>query len=547
MRVVLDIGDWILAEDDAGEVRLWSNRVTAETRSYEDIPPEVAAVLSADSNQGEASPAAAKPEVSFQRQRGGAATSSPTEETQPPVQGGFQRQRGRVATSTAAANETLLPETSSTLLPEPSSAAPHEHTLAAGNIGLEHAEEMAMPPSFDEEVPGGDAGLSRSEPNELGRSMAASGIPPTLLLEPPAPAPSVDHPADLIDAPAREPSQAMLVKATSMRQHQGQSAEQFLVKLTHLHLAQHRLTSLGEATRLCPKVRVLYLEGNRIQRLPAVHRTCESLLVQSNDIWELSDWTQNLPNLRTLDLSNNRLSVFSGLDSCNQLEDLSLRGQRSTSPLYLHPPTLQVMARSLSKLDVARNRMTDLSPLAVLSCLERLDAGENEIVELSALNTALTGMRRLSNLRLQENPLCRWLRRYRDEVVTLAGPCLSELDGKAVTPTERQFLAELQRRRRNSSTPPLQPSSAESTPKARASAGEGIRRSASVGASTRVGRQMSRPMPVFAPAAEQPRPPLSNAPMYSQPRSRSSSCDPAARHYRKKSTTTKLPPLPPRI
>lgn len=532
MRIVLEIGDWVLAEDDEGEVRLWSNGVTGETCNYSDVPPEVEAVLQAGSG------AASTPQQT--------ATMAPSPTQEPPPQTSakvaegaepapFRRQRGLAAAAPKPGSSSAEP-LASTLLPAETLTAekpdlpqrwapPDEAETPSAGIG---GEEVPAP--YQNEVqhePG--PGFQETAPLAL----EANSVPPdSVELEP---SPAAPRPADLPDLPPREPTPAMLTKATSMRQFAGQSQEQFLTKLTHLHLAERGLTSLGSAFQHCPRLKVLNLEGNHLQELSGIRPCCEVLHLQGNDVWDLSGWTQNLPSLATLELAENRLSLLSGLQRCSHLEELNLRGQRSELPLQLHPPSLTVFSRSLRSLDISRNRMMDIGPIAVLSALQRLDASSNELAEIPAVGSVLQRLSRLRRLSLAENPLSR-LRKYRDLVIVAAAPGLEELDNKTVQPNERTFLVELhqRRQRRNSSEPPEQRTNG-STPTAGSPVGS---RSASVG----------RDCPPLPPRDRAPVPHGGIPCIHAQNRSRSSSLDPAGRHYRRKvSGPGRLPPLPRRL
>jgi len=312
-----------------------------------------------------------------------------------------------------------------------------------------------------------------------------------------------------------------------MRKHQGQSQQQFLATLTHLHLGRKGLTSLGSAPQLCARLKVLNLEGNHLQEIPGLRPNCtfEVLHLQGNDIWDLGTWTQNLPSLRTLDLADNRLILFSGLEKSRCLEELNLRGQKSNLPLQFHPPTLRIFSRSLRNLDIARNRITDISPIVVLSSLERLDASSNMLVDITHIGDVLPKISRLSRLNLSENPVVLSFK-YRDMVILAASERLVELDEKSVQQHERAFLVKLHQQRERKSVEP--------------DVGRGRRRSPSPRRSSSL-----VPLPpkdhVVAPPPGQLCGPISN-------RSRSSSRDPSGRQYRRKSSgPARLPPLPPRI
>lgn len=533
MRVVLEIGDWILAEDDEGEVRLWSNSSTGETRSYEDMPIEVEAKLrenaqdqSADTN-GEALEATLplaieNPGPAISESVGGTGATEPTP---------FRRQRGVMAAPPqpgSALSEPLLAPlhpVTDTILPD--SVAP------VGSINdpvlpdsLALLEGACLEVADEQTLRLQDSGNMEN----VGQELACVKSEEIVLAETHEPPPEVPRPANLPSVPERAPTQAMLVSATSMKQHHGQSQQQFLGTLTHLHLGRKGLTSLGDAANLCGRLKVLNLEGNHFQEIQGLRPNCtfEVLHLQGNDVWNLSTWSQSLPSLRSLDLSENFLTLVAGLDNSRGLEELNLRGQRSGVPLQFHTPTLNVFARSLHRLDVSRNRITDISPVASLLALEQFFANSNMLSDLTHVGNVLQRLGRLKRLGLAENPACSTFK-YRDLVIISASESLEELDDKAIQRHERAFLVKMHQRRRERTSE--NGSSAGSSPTVLTPPAQ--RRSRSLA-----------PLPPRENMAQLP----GHPPVPCNNRSRSSSRDPSGRQYRRKSTgPAKLPPLPPRI
>lgn len=521
MRVVLEIGDWILVEDDDGEVRLWNNRSTGETRTYEDIPIEVETHLRENdvdrsSNGGETLELA----VSSPLRHPVPETLSETSQVANNQPTPFTRQRGVAAISkNSALSEPLLDPLQSVSDTKVPDSVPRMYSNEDMFAQVEPISETSRP-----DLSGLDVADRMGDQERVGEGLAET-TDEIVCVESQEPAPEIPSPANLPSVPEREATPAMLVNATSMRKHQGQSQQQFLATLTHLHLGRKGLTSLGSAPQLCARLKVLNLEGNHLQEILGLRPNCsfEVLHLQGNDIWNLGTWTQNLPSLRTLDLADNRLILFSGLEKSRCLEELNLRGQKSNLPLQFHPPTLRIFSRSLRSLDIARNRITDISPIVVLSSLERLDASSNMLVDITHIGDVLPKISRLSRLNLSENPVVLSFK-YRDMVILAASERLVELDEKSVQQHERAFLVKLHQQRERKSVEP------------------GVRRRRSP--SPRRSSSLV-PLPpedhVVAPPPGQLCGPISN-------RSRSSSRDPSGRQYRRKSSgPARLPPLPPRI
>lgn len=271
--------------------------------------------------------------------------------------------------------------------------------------------------------------------------------------------PSPVMPADLADARIREPTLALITKASSQRQRQGESQAQFLGRLTHLHLVNKKLSVLGDILHnSCAQLRVLYLSENRFHTLGLLPTGLESLFLQENELWEMDSWSNKLPNLSILNLNENRMSLLHGLKRSSCLQELTMRGQRG-SRLDFDAGTLRIICQSLRVLDVSQNQLTDLTPLACLSRLQRLDASQNELASVSMVAPVLRNASDLRHLKLERNPLCS-KGRYRDDVVLLAHS-LEELDGRSVGRGEHIFLQELNQRRqhrnKNKRTPSAPP------------------------------------------------------------------------------------------
>lgn len=558
MRVVLELGDWVLAEDDAGEVRLWSNGVTGESRSYQDVPPEVEAALASDDgppiSQPQAQPAPALP---------------PKEDPPAPAAVPFRRACGTAAEPQAGA--VPFKRSCGTSVESKPAAAP-AFVASAAAAGAAAAADAARNPAMDAApasrspfplCPEGYLGDSAAptapeDPSYADESeglhdrtaMLSSASHP-IAAETPAeaePDPEVTRPDDLPQWPAKEAIAAMLVKSSSIRQDKKETQDSFLLKLTHAHLGGKSLTSMGQSFQLCPRLKVLNLDGNHLQDLRGLRPGTEILKLKGNDVWELCSWTRNLPSLTTLDLAENRLAVFAGFSSSRQLQELSLRSQVSNVPLQLHLPTLKIFFRSLRVLDISRNRMTDIDPVSSLMMLQRLDASCNMLGDMPAVGNVLQRLSQLSWLCLEENPVC-WMRKYRDLVIIAAQASLEHLDGKDIQANERPFLVQLhsRRQRRNSSEPPGKARSGASSP---SPTGSPTSAPSSQARSASLGRAGPPPLPpdLAPPAGPVGAAPCAAQPMRRGPRSRSSSIDPAARHYRKRmgGPATKLPPLPPR-
>eukprot|EP00929_Paragymnodinium_shiwhaense_P067872 TRINITY_DN3410_c0_g1_i1.p1 TRINITY_DN3410_c0_g1~~TRINITY_DN3410_c0_g1_i1.p1 ORF type:complete len:646 (-),score=175.55 TRINITY_DN3410_c0_g1_i1:103-1950(-) len=483
MKKVLEAGPWSLFENDDG-TKMWFNASSEEIREYgDDIPEEVVEYLESQKENNAANNAplettaklaptgdaglaggeATAQKVPFKRERGLAAQAAQggaaggggygalgsTSGTgrigaAAPLQpyggggGGAAMMRNRAAEPPATQGLHLQPGESPWEDEKPG-------YWAAGGSGM-HLQPGESP--WEDEKPGywaNDSGGGGGFPQER---------PPT----PPEP------PADLQLWPQKEVTTEVLLKGTNQRPNKGETNEHLLSRITHLHLESKGLNVLGEAlSSACKSLRVLYASENKIHTMAPLRDSTENAYLGANRLWEMGSWSRKLPKLRLLDLGENALSLVDGLDRSSQLRELVLRAQKPTpsspssagktkqrapqpQPLRFAPRTLLAIAPGLQVLDVSQNSLVDLSPLACLRRLQRLDAASNLLPTMAAVAAALRGMQDLRWLRLEDNPLCYNTAKYRDQIVLLAAR-IEELDGKTIGAAEHAFLGELDRRR----------------------------------------------------------------------------------------------------
>lgn len=442
MKVVLEIGAWILVEDDDdAEVRLWHNSTTQETRPYKDIPDEVSEYLSSKKDEAAAeSPppvaanAAPKEAVPFRRERGVADSAG--------AGAPFQRERGVAAANADNAPVPFKRERgvadSRSGIPGPPAA--HQPSFAGERGGYSANGAGGGQLETDFAMGGGRMMMpQRVDSSSLGRLMPQPESFPDL--------PSPEAPDWLAGAPAREPTLAMLCKGTTMKPKPEESKTSLLQRVTHLQLSDKCLTVLGNIVhKHCPKLKNLYLSDNQLHTMGSLCHNLEVLVLQSNELWEMGTWSNNLPRLESLDLRDNRFSLVEGLSQSFGLRELVLSGQRGPGPLRFQSSTLRAISPGLRSLDIARNGVTDVTPLMFLSRLERLDVSENALGSMKVVAPALNAMRMLTWLRLEGNPLCQTERRYRDDVVSISLQ-LEELDGKTVSRNEKAYLGQIRQRR----------------------------------------------------------------------------------------------------
>mmetsp|Transcript_30340 Transcript_30340/g.69808 ORF Transcript_30340/g.69808 Transcript_30340/m.69808 type:complete len:450 (-) Transcript_30340:39-1388(-) len=242
---------------------------------------------------------------------------------------------------------------------------------------------------------------------------------------------------------------AVLLKSTKQRQLPDQTKEEFMARLTHLHMERKGLDGLGDVLgKLCTRLRVLYLADNRLRAMGPLPPSLEVLQVPGNQLTEMGSWSMELPKLHVLDIRDNKLSLVEGLRTSRHLRELFVSGQQNNSlALKFDPATISTVANSLQVLDVGRNQLESLAPLAGLRTLERLDATRNFCRTVESVAPALSTMPRLLSLAVEGNPMWTEVPKCRDELLLLAAK-LEELDGKPIQQGEHVFLMELTKRRR---------------------------------------------------------------------------------------------------
>ncbi|KAM3603377.1 uncharacterized protein V6R79_021028 [Siganus canaliculatus] len=180
--------------------------------------------------------------------------------------------------------------------------------------------------------------------------------------------------------------------------------------LRHLQLYHVNLTHLPSDLLVdVPDLKTLDLTGNRLKRLPPKifnHSSLYNLVLKNNQIEEADpEWFPHNSSLTQLDISGNHLSSVSAtlLSKLPLLEDLDL----SDNTLQDLPPDALKNLHHLKSLNLAGNKLSSLKP-AVFSHnlkLAQLFLQENELLELPP--TLLRGLQHLQLLLLNQNQLQR--------------------------------------------------------------------------------------------------------------------------------------------
>ncbi|XP_018907147.2 protein phosphatase 1 regulatory subunit 42 isoform X1 [Bemisia tabaci] len=161
-------------------------------------------------------------------------------------------------------------------------------------------------------------------------------------------------------------------------------------------------------------------------------------------------------NLRKLYLGYNCISVVEGLENCSKLEVLHIQNQRLPpgGMMYFDPRCVTGIQICLKDLNVAGNNLIVLTDFVGLNKLEKLDATDNKLENLSQIRDDLSELSRLRSLDLRGNPITKEIR-YREKIVAVL-QCVDDLDGKTVTDMNRIFIQNLEKCKKAEKKPAIE-------------------------------------------------------------------------------------------
>ena len=146
----------------------------------------------------------------------------------------------------------------------------------------------------------------------------------------------------------------LVLASTSLTRSSKETSEVFLQRVTHLHMQNKNIKTI-QGLDLCISLKVLYLYDNAIERIQNLeHMTIlQYLYLHNNCIQDIPQLP--MPSLRKLYLDENDLVVVSGLNACENLEELHVASQRlpSYTSLQFDPDTMQAICRTLQVLEIS--------------------------------------------------------------------------------------------------------------------------------------------------------------------------------------------------
>lgn len=229
------------------------------------------------------------------------------------------------------------------------------------------------------------------------------------------------------ELPPRRITQKMLLKAATLTKSSKESVEQYMQRVTHLHMQGKRLKKI-ENLESCTNLKVLYLYDNQIEAIENLDNVpiLQYLLLQNNKIDEMPPL--HMPKLRKLYLDENKIEYVTGLEECERLEELHIGKQNipSFTGLQFDPMSLQALGKMLEVLEISGNGIKELKPFGVLYNLRRIYAGDNNVSELTEIEY-IVGLQQLETAVFLGNPCCTHLR-YRDSAIGASSDSLKSLD-----------------------------------------------------------------------------------------------------------------------
>lgn len=155
---------------------------------------------------------------------------------------------------------------------------------------------------------------------------------------------------------------------------------------------------------------------------------------------------EGLGNLRLLSklyLDSNSISRVEGLENLHRLEELyiSFQDLQEGEHMTFDLASVRAVKDTLVVLHAMDNQVRDMTPLAELSRIEKLNVSKNLIsdFEQSGLGKLLQSCTQIQELNISDNPVCR-LDKYRAKVTLLASTSLVELDGAQILENQRRFV-----------------------------------------------------------------------------------------------------------
>lgn len=195
--------------------------------------------------------------------------------------------------------------------------------------------------------------------------------------------------------------------------------EPYWEDLRNVNLRKKDLTNLHRLDELCYQLEELDVSNNKISQVEGIPYSMRRLQVQNNCLTGLTSWT-NLVNLQHLDMSDNEVDALDGLAGLVHLRTLKVDNNKIKSLNgIIHLDGLMELSaggneidtidfaktnlKSLTDLDLRKNRMLEVRNLHCLPQLQHLNLDDNEIEEFPLVDTPVKPCKALRSIRLCRN------------------------------------------------------------------------------------------------------------------------------------------------
>ncbi|XP_046676485.1 protein phosphatase 1 regulatory subunit 42-like isoform X1 [Homalodisca vitripennis] len=231
------------------------------------------------------------------------------------------------------------------------------------------------------------------------------------------------------------------IRKTVHKPHESsKNADDFLKKITHLSLPEKSIDSIADLSSV-KNLTVLYLHHNNLQVIENLCRNecLTHLYLQHNQISKMEN-LNGIKQLRKLYLGYNCISVIEGLDAVSALEELHVENQQLLpgETIYFDPRTVKNLSKCLRILDISSNNVASISDLKDLKVIEKLNANNNALCDLTAVCETICHWPRVEQLDFQSNEITREPK-YKDKIIA-STKYLRSLDTKDINDITRSFI-----------------------------------------------------------------------------------------------------------
>lgn len=201
-------------------------------------------------------------------------------------------------------------------------------------------------------------------------------------------------------------------------------------------------------------MRVVYLYKNKItkiENLQSFGKNLTHLYLQHNKIKNLENF-ETLVNLQKLYLDNNQIEVVENLENLCKLEELYISNQELPQGTHMtfQEGSMKALSSKLTVLCASSCQIVDVMNLGWFENLTNLVLSRNNIENMEAVQFVLSSNMNLTEFDISNNPINK-IHKYRNKIIVASGRNLELLDGVQITPNEREFIHNLELKKKGNS------------------------------------------------------------------------------------------------